>query len=70
MTIEEMIDALAGNAGDYGFFTYKNNGTNVTRDFEMYVPVEFTYGWGVLRKTIVVNVYRTLESFEGAHTQH
>ena len=69
MTIEEMIDALAGNAGDYGFFTYKNNGTNVTRDFEMYVPVEFTYGWGVLRKTIVVNVYRTLESFEGAHTQ-
>ncbi len=69
LTIEEMIDALAGNAGDYGFFTYKNNGTNVTRDFEMYVPVELTYGWGVLRQTITVNVYRTLESFEGAHTQ-
>lgn len=64
MTIAEKIDFLGGQAGDFGFFTYKNNGTNVTRDFEMYVPVELTYGWGVLSKTITVKVFRTVESFQ------
>ena len=64
LTIGQKIDALSAKAGEFGFFTYKNNGTNVTRDFEMYVPVTFTYGWGVLEKTITVKVFKTVDSFQ------
>ena len=64
LTIDEKIEALSAKAGQFGFFTYKNNGTNVTRDFEMYVPVKMTYGWGVLEKTITVKVFKTVDSFQ------
>ena len=64
LTIDEKIDALSEKAGKFGFFTYKNNGTNVTRDFEMYVPVKMTYGWGVLEKVITVKVFKTVDSFQ------
>ena len=64
LTIEEKIDVLSEKAGQFGFFTYKNNGTNVTRDFEMYVPVKMTYGWGVLEKVITVKVFKTVDSFQ------
>ena len=61
MTIEEYIDSL--DAGDFGFLTYHNNLTNVTEDFDLHVPVEFRYGWGVLTKVITVHVFKTPESF-------
>ena len=61
VTIEEYIDSL--DAGDFGFLTYHNNLTNVTEDFDLHVPVEFRYGWGVLTKVITVHVFKTPESF-------
>ncbi len=33
----------------YGYVTYRNNGTGVT-DFNLYLTVEVTYGWGVIVK--------------------
>ena len=62
MTIEQYIDSLED--GGFGFLTYRNNLTNVTKDFELKVPVQLRYGWGVIEKIITVKVYKTPESFQ------
>ena len=61
MNIEEYIDSLED--GGFGFLTYHNNLTNVTKDFELHVPVQLRYGWGIIEKIITVHVYKTPESF-------
>ena len=45
---------------EYGFLTYKNNGTKVS-EFEIYVKVNVEYGWGViLTDWITVKVASTI----------
>jgi len=45
---------------EYGFLTYKNNGTHV-KDFNLYVKVKVTYGWGeLLTDFITVPVKETI----------
>lgn len=45
---------------DYGFITYKNNGT-VTDGFELYIPVTVNYGWGTIQtEPITVKVAKTV----------
>ena len=61
ITINDYIDSL--NPGEFGFLIYHNNLTNVTKDFDLHVPVTLRYGWGVLEKIITVHVYKTPESF-------
>ena len=61
-TIEEMIDLLSESAGEFGFLTFKNNGTVVTKDFELYIPLRITYGWGTLEKVITIRVFRFADS--------
>ncbi len=39
---------LGNKASEYGFLTYKNNGTNVAA-FNIFVKVNVTYGWGVIK---------------------
>ena len=58
--INDMIDEET----EAGFLTYKNNGTNVTKDYELYIPVTLNYGWGSISKTITVKVYKTTDSFQ------
>ena len=62
MTIEEYMDSLED--GGFGFLIYQNNLTNVTKDFELHVPVTLRYGWGIIEKVITVQVYKTPESFQ------
>ena len=67
MTIEEKLDSVNDMIDDEteaGFLTYKNNGTNVTKDYELYIPVKLNYGWGTISKTITVKVYKTTDSFQ------
>ena len=63
LTIGEKIDLLSGKAGEFGFLTYKNNGPSVNRDFELYVPVRVTYGWGSIEQYITVKVFKNAYSF-------
>ena len=45
---------------EYGFITYKNNGT-VTDGFELYIPVTVNYGWGTIQtEPITVKVAKTV----------
>ena len=62
MTIEQYIDSIED--GGFGFLTYHNNLTNVTKDFDLFVPVKLRYGWGVIEKVITVKVFYTPESFQ------
>ena len=67
MTIEEKLEKtndMVDEKTEAGFITYHNNGTNVTKDFELYIPVKLNYGWGTIQKTITVKVYRTTDSFQ------
>ena len=67
MTIEEKLDSVNDMIDDEteaGFLTYHNNGTNVTKDYELYIPVKLNYGWGTISKTITVKVYKTTDSFQ------
>ena len=67
MTIEEKlakINDMIDEETEAGFLTYKNNGTNVTKDYELYIPVTLNYGWGSISKTITVKVYKTTDSFQ------
>ena len=46
-------DATMGNGrdaktSDYGFITYKNNGTKVSA-FNLYIKVTVDYGWGTIQ---------------------
>lgn len=69
MTIEEKLDSINDMIDDQteaGFLTYKNNGTNVTKDYELYIPVKLNYGWGTISKTITVKVYKTTDSFQNS----
>ena len=44
----------------YGFVSYKNNGTVVTSDFNIYVKVKVDYGWGtIVTGEIAVPVKKT-----------
>lgn len=57
--------AAAGNMGNktsqYGFITYKNNGTTVNKGFIIRVKVTVTYGWGdILTDWINVDVASTI----------
>ena len=51
--IEEGAESITMGTGEdkltskYGFLTYKNNGVNVS-EFNVYVKVKVTYGWGVI----------------------
>ncbi len=48
VVLEQIPDTEMGDMeSKYGFLTYKNNGTNV-EEFNVYVKVEVTYGWGVI----------------------
>jgi hypothetical protein len=42
-----MGTGTSAQASDYGFLTYKNNGTGV-KAFNLYVPVTVTYKWGTI----------------------
>ena len=67
MTIEEKlakINDMIDEETEAGFLTSKNNGTNVTKDYELYIPVTLNYGWGSISKTITVKVYKTTDSFQ------
>ena len=67
MTIEEKLDSVNDMIDDEteaGFLTYHNNGTNVTKDYDLYIPVKLNYGWGTISKTITVKVYKTTDSFQ------
>ena len=45
---------------EYGFVSYKNNGTVVTSDFNIYVKVKVDYGWGtIVTGEIAVPVKKT-----------
>ena len=35
-------------ANDAGYLTYKNNGTNVTSDFNIFVKAKVAYGFGYI----------------------
>ena len=55
-----MGDGADKKESKYGFLTYKNNGTKVS-EFEIYVKVKVTYGWGVIEtKPITVKVASTI----------
>ena len=42
-------DALeAIDDGGFGFLTYRNKGSAFATDFNLYIPVMFEYGWGVI----------------------
>jgi len=43
----------------YGFITYQNNGTAVTKDYNLYIDVTVSYGWGEITETITVPVTAT-----------
>ena len=67
MTIAEKLESINDMVDDQteaGFITYKNNGTNVTKDYELYIPVVLNYGWGRIEKVITVKVFRTTDSFQ------
>ena len=45
----------------YGFISYKNNGTVLTGDFNIFVKVKVNYGWGtILTDWITVPVKKTI----------
>ena len=60
-TIElAQVTTLPGVASMYGFITYKNNMTSVNSDFNIYVKVTVTYGWGkIMTDWITVPVKST-----------
>ena len=69
MTISEKLESINDMIDDEteaGFLTYKNNGTNVTKDYELYIPVTLNYGWGSISKTITVKVFKTTDSFQNS----
>ena len=46
---------------EYGFISYKNNGTVLTGDFNIFVKVKVNYGWGtILTDWITVPVKKTI----------
>lgn len=48
-------------SSDYGFISYKNNGTVLTGDFNIFVKVKVNYGWGtILTDWITVPVKKTI----------
>ena len=67
VVLEQSTETVMGDAAkgeqlesEYGFLTYKNNGTNV-EEFNVYVKVEVTYGWGVIETGYIkVNVKSTI----------
>lgn len=51
---------------DYGFITYKNNGTHV-KSFHLFIPVVVNYGWGTITvDEIKVQVAETIDTPVGA----
>ena len=64
----QLASVAAGTVGsgenamtsEYGFVSYKNNGTVVTSDFNIYVKVKVDYGWGtIVTGEIAVPVKKT-----------
>jgi len=52
---------MGGKTADYGYLTYKNNGTSTQADFNLYVRATVTYGWGVITTDwITVKVKKTI----------
>ena len=60
----ESINDMIDDQEEAGFITYKNNGTNVTKDYELLIPVTMKYGWGTVENTVTVKVFRTTDSFK------
>ncbi len=50
-----------GKTSKYGFLTYKNNGTEVTSDFELKVPVTVMYTYGQISTVVTVRVKKTVK---------
>ena len=49
-TIElAQVPTLPGQTSKYGFITYKNNLTTVNSNFNIFVKVTVTYGWGKIK---------------------
>ena len=46
---------------NYGFLTYKNNGTGVEA-FDLYVPVTVIYGFGAIETKVLVHVDSTIDA--------
>ena len=46
--LKEMGSGADKLTSDYGFITYKNNGTAVSA-FNIYVKVTVDYGWGTIK---------------------
>lgn len=50
----------AEKASAHGFLTYLNNGTVVTKDFNIKIKADVKYGWGVIKtKWIIIPVKKT-----------
>lgn len=59
-TVDTMGTGKDAKKSEYGFITYKNNGT-VTDGFELYIPVTVNYGWGSIQtEPITVKVAKTV----------
>ena len=41
--------SMGGVTSKYGFITYKNNGTVLNTNFNLFVKVTVTYGWGAIK---------------------
>lgn len=50
---------VGATTSKYGFIFYQNNGNAVTKDYNLYIPVTVSYGWGEITETIVVPVKAT-----------
>lgn len=42
-----------GADSKFGFVTYRNNGTNVQKEFNLYIKVNVEYGWGVIQTDFI-----------------
>ncbi len=54
------------NRGDFGTVTYQNNGTPISADFQVKIPVTITYDWGTLKAYIIATVHKT----QGQNAHH
>ena len=60
LIVEQQATPWNGHTSKFGFLTYKNNGTVVTKPFNMYVTVSVKYGWGEIPVQITVPVKVTI----------
>ena len=45
----------------FGFIRYQNNGTNVSKEFKLSIPVKISYTWGDIEKDVIVTVEPTTQ---------